>query len=214
MKFVLFVEGETEQKVLPTFFKRWLDPKLSQKVGIQPVLFVGWSELVKNFVKRAHAFLNSPRQNEIIAVISLLDLYGPDIYPSHKTTANERYLWAKAELEGRVNHPKFRQHFAVHECEAWLLSDPNGFPNEVRSALPAKCSQPEQVNFNQPPKMLLHRLYSEKTKSSYKPVSHGAELFGELDPGVAYNKCPRLKSMLDDMLALAEAAGLRRVDAR
>jgi predicted ATP-dependent endonuclease of OLD family len=37
VKFVLFVEGETEQKVLPGFLKRWLDTKLEERVGIQAV---------------------------------------------------------------------------------------------------------------------------------------------------------------------------------
>ena len=208
MKFVVFVEGETEQKNLPKFLKRWLDPKLTKPVGIQPVLFVGWSELVKHFVKRANAHLNSPDRDEIIAVISVMDLYGPTIYPNHLTTANERYTWAKAELESRVGHPKFRQHFAVHECEAWLLSDPKVLPNEVSRKLPPSHTNPETVNFNNPPKKVLHKLYREKLRETYKEVVHGTELFRQLDPQKAYDKCPRLRAMLDEMLSLARAAGL------
>jgi predicted ATP-dependent endonuclease of OLD family len=208
MKFVLFVEGETEQKVLPAFLKKWLDPQLSQRVGIQPVLFVGWSELVKNLVKRAHAHLNGPDKNDIIAVIGLLDLYGPDFYPDDKTTAKERYDWAKAKFEAEVNHLKFRQHFAVHECEAWLLSDPTLLPSEVSKKLPPSCSKPETVNFNQPPKKLLHKLYRDKLQTTYKEVTHGSGLFADLDPNLARSKCPQFKAMLDDMLALAKAAGL------
>jgi len=36
-----------------------------------------------------------------------------------KTTALERYHWAKDELERKVGHPKFRQFFAIHEVEVW-----------------------------------------------------------------------------------------------
>ncbi len=47
MKFILFVEGYTEDKVLPQFLKKWLDPRLTQPVGIKTVRFEGWQELVK-----------------------------------------------------------------------------------------------------------------------------------------------------------------------
>jgi len=210
MKFVLFVEGETEQRVLPKFLKRWLDPRLSGNVGIQPVLFVGWSDLVKNLVKRTYAHLNGPAAGEIIAVISLLDLYGPDFYPGNKTTADQRYAWAKAELEQKVGHAKFRQYFAVHECEAWLLSDLSVFPREVGQSLPGKCGQPEGVNFYEPPKKLLQKFYREKLRETYKEVTHGAELFAQLNPAVAREKCPRFRAMLDDMMSLAEKAGLSK----
>ena len=45
MKFILFVEGHTESKAVPSFLKRWLDPRLSKPIGIQSVRFDGWAEL-------------------------------------------------------------------------------------------------------------------------------------------------------------------------
>lgn len=107
MKFVLFVEGDTE-RALPPFLKRWLDPKLPQRIGITPVCFTGWPELRREVRKRAHLHLNGPKSEEIIAVISLLDLYGPNFYPSHLTGAVERYEWAKDDIEREVGHTKFR----------------------------------------------------------------------------------------------------------
>ncbi len=41
MRFILFVEGYTENKALPQFLKKWLDPKLSNPVGIKTVRFEG-----------------------------------------------------------------------------------------------------------------------------------------------------------------------------
>jgi len=76
LRFVLLVEGETESKVLPAFFKRWLDPRLSTPVGIKPVKFQGWSDLCQGVKTKANTYLNGPDKDEIIAVISLLDLYG------------------------------------------------------------------------------------------------------------------------------------------
>ena len=137
-------------------------------------------------------------------MIALLDLYGPTFYPKTKKTADERFEWAKIELEKKVNHPKFLQYFAVHETEAWLLADPDLFPLEVKRALPAKIQNPETINFDEPPAKLLERLYNLKTGRRYKKVTNGRELFGRLDPNVAYGKCPRLRELLDKMLELAK----------
>jgi hypothetical protein len=124
MKFVLFVEGHTEDKALPKFLKRWLDPRLARPVGIKTVRFEGWSELVKDAPRKAAMHLNGPDQEEIIAVIALIDLYGPTFYPKALQTAAERYDWARQDLEKQVGHPRFFQFFAVHETEAWLLAAP------------------------------------------------------------------------------------------
>lgn len=150
-------------------------------------------------------YLDGPDKNEIIAVISLLDLYGPTFYPSNLKECKERYDWAKKEIEDKVNQPKFFQFFAVHEVEAWLLSEPNIFPVGVKGAFPAKIQHPEKVNFDEPPAKLLGRLYPLHVRRSYKKVVNGKELFGKLDPNVAYKKCPRLQELLDKMLELAQA---------
>lgn len=204
MKFILFVEGHTENIALPQFLKKWLDPQLSNPVGIKTVRFEGWQELVKDAPRRASMHLGGRDNDEIIAVISLLDLYGPIFYPSHVKESEARYDWAKKEIEARVNQSKFFQFFAVHEVEAWLLSDPTIFPVDVRKALPQKIDHPETVNFDEPPAKLLDRLYRMNVKRSYKKVVNGKELFGKLDPSIAYNKCPRLQQLLNKMLDLAE----------
>jgi hypothetical protein len=203
VKFVLFVEGYTEKKALPAFLKRWLDPQLPRPVGMQTVRFEGWPELRKGVRKKAHLYLNGPQRDEILAVIGLLDLYGPTFYPGHLVNAEERNGWAKKEIEDEVDHPRFRQFFSVHEVEAWLLSQPELFPAKVRTALPGKVAQPESVNFQQPPAKLLEQLFKEKLKQTYKKITHGKNLFDKLDPSVAYNKCPHLKALLDEMLKLA-----------
>jgi hypothetical protein len=205
MKFVLFVEGHTEKQALANFLKRWLDPRLDSHIGFQVVRFDGWSDLVKETPKKARMYLN---REDIIGVISLLDLYGPTIYPVDKTTAGSRYSWAKSDLEKRVNDQNYRQFFAVHETEAWLLSDPDIFPPAIRKALPGKTQHPETVNFDEPPSKLLQRLYKEKIKRTYKKVTHGKALFDRLDPAIAYKKCPYLRELFDEMLKLAREAGL------
>jgi hypothetical protein len=203
MKFILFVEGHTEKKSLPAFLKRWLDPQLSQPIGIKTVRFEGWADFRRDVRKKALLYLNDPRHSDIRAVIGLIDLYGPTFYPGHLTAADERYIWAKKEIEAEVGHPKFRQFFAVHETEAWLLSNPDLFPAKIKSALPGRVAQPETVNFNEPPAKLLDKLYREKLNQIYKKTTFGKELFDSLEPSTVYARCQKFRELLDEMLLLA-----------
>ena len=114
MKIVLFVEGHTEHNAIAAFLKRWLDAQLEKPVGVQTVRFEGWPEMVASCAAQVQRQLNAPKK-DVIAVLALLDLYGPTFYPADKVTPTERYEWAKTYLEARVDQAKFSQHFAVHE---------------------------------------------------------------------------------------------------
>ncbi len=208
MKFVLFVEGHTERKAVPPFLKRWLDHRLELAVGVKPVRFEGWSEFLDDVKKKAHMHLEGPGSDDVIAVVGLLDLYGPTFYPEDKKTAAQRLKWATDHVQKLVGHTRFRQFFAVHEVEAWLLSQPDVFPSDVRKILPTKIEVPEKVNFDEPPAYLLSRLYRQATRKNYKKVTYGPNLFEKLDPNVAYAKCPNLRHLLDAMLKLAKNSGL------
>ena len=96
MRFVLFVEGHTEDIALPAFLKRWLDPRLGQPVGIRTVRFDGWAALLKDAPLKAHMHLNGPAKDDIVAVISLLDLYGPTFYPSNLIASDAGITRARA----------------------------------------------------------------------------------------------------------------------
>jgi hypothetical protein len=86
--------------------------------------------MVKDAPVKARLHLAKP---DVIAVIALLDLYGPTFYPDQCLAAEERYTWAKARLEKQVNDPRFRQYFAVHDVEAWILSQPEfGYRRKLR----------------------------------------------------------------------------------
>ena len=208
MKFVLFVEGYTEKKSIAAFLQRWLNRRLESPVGIQTVRFDGWAEMVKDLHRKASMFLCGPMADQIIAVVALLDLYGPDLYPPHVETAADRLNWAKADIERKVGQDHFRMFFAVHEVEAWLLSTPVLFPREVAGRLPSRVQQPETVNFETPPAVLLTRLYDQHLKRSYRKVVDGLNLFRQLDPEAVYQKCPYFARMMDDLLRLAHEAGL------
>ena len=209
MKLLLFVEGDTE-RALRKFFRRWLDDRLSERVGIKIVQFEGWRDYDDEIARKVSLQLSDESETDVIGAIGLLDLYGPTFYPRDKVGVADRYTWAKSYLEKKVDHPRFRQHFAVHETEAWLLANPENLPDPVRKALPGRCSRPEEVNFDEPPAKLLDRLYRAKLRKHYKKVIDGAKLFEALEPSRAAQKCPYLRALLDDMLSLAQDRGISK----
>lgn len=202
MKFVLFFEGYTEQKVVGPFLKRWLDSKTHESVGIKVVRFDGWPEMVKDMPKKAKMYLNGPDRHNVVAVLALLDLYGPTLYPSHLRTSRERLEWATQEMENRVGDARFCMFFAVHELEAWLLSQPEIFPRPIADAVSRISNAPEDVDFDAPPSKRLCQFFEQKTGRRYKKTTHGIQYFTKLDPEIAAEKCPELRRMLETMLKM------------
>jgi hypothetical protein len=204
MRFVLFVEGYTEDKAVRDFLARCLKPHFPplQQVGITPIRFDGWADMYRDIQKQVAFHLNDPQAGNVIAVISLLDLYGPTIYPANKSDAPSRYAWGVDHLQNRVNDERYRHHFAVHETEAWLLSDSSIFPPPVRGDIRKLSISPEKVGI---PARELDRLYLSKINRSYRKVTDGKNLFPKLQPEVALNACPYLTALVNDMVQLALA---------
>jgi Domain of unknown function (DUF4276) len=203
MKLVVFVEGDTEAACLPELLRRWLDQHCNPRVGIAIVKFAGWSDYYENIARKVQLHLSSGRREDVLGGIGLLDLYGPTLYPANARDADSRKKWAKAEIERRAGNPLFRQHIAVHETEAWLLSQPAIFPKPVADALAQRVQNPELVNFDQPPAKLLDRLYWDKLGKKYKKVIDGVDLFRKLDINIARSRCPSLLEFLDAAKELA-----------
>jgi hypothetical protein len=209
MKFMLYVEGWTEYETLSEFLCPWLSEKIGTHVDIHSVRFSGVGELVAELSKKVHTYANSDTAANIIGHIGLADLYGFPQYPDSVKSIKQRSDWARKKMVEKVDHPKFRMYLAVHEVEAWLLSDPSIFPGGIRRALPTRAfEEPETVNFDEPPAKLLHRLYMQEFQRGYKKRVHGKALFHDLKPQKVYEKCAHFQQMLDDMIALAQPAGL------
>jgi len=204
MRFILFCEGQTERLMAP-FLKRWLDSQLPAAVKVQPVRFNGWRHMLDDIPVKVALWLNKEGADDIVAVVSLLDLYGPTIYPQDANSPMRRKDWIKKHIEDKANHARFRHYSAVHEVEAWLLSQPEIFPASMRDLI-QKFQRPEEVNDQKPPSRRLKEIYFARVGRSYKKTVNGYDLFGKLDPDVARAKCPCLKSMLDEMVILAREA--------
>lgn len=209
MKFILMVEGYTEKEGLVSLFKKWLDPRLNHAIGIKMDSSKGCDEFIYQGVRKAKKHIEDPQNADLIGVIGLLDLYGPQkFYPPGKNSVDERFRWGKKYFEDQVGDTRFRMFFAVHEVEAWLLSDPTLFGPEVAKAFPGKIRQPEEVNFDEHPSVLINKIYREKLHMGYKKRTTGRELLEKIDPNLVYARCPYFAQMLDEMLKMAKTAGL------
>ena len=205
MKFVVFVEGHTEQSALPAFLHRAVNARLSTRVGVDIVRFKGWGNYEKQVSEAVRRQLTRPTGKKLIAVIGLIDFYGPRFLPSREGVA-ERAAIGKAHIESLVNDDNFRHHFAVHETEAWLLADPAIHDRRVRASLSRYATHPEAVNDENPPSRVLEAIYRQHLKQRYQKRLHGGRLFQALDPDKVYACCPHFSRLIDDMIVLAEAA--------
>lgn len=220
MKFIVLVEGETEDKGVEGFINRWLTTQFTvgSRVGVKCVRFEGWPELRDETPKRARMYLTDPNYIDVIAVISLIDLYGPTFYPVGKTTVKERYTAGCVYMHDRVRKhfddhglpaslsDKYHHFFAVHETEAWLITRPELFAKEVRGAL-GKQKPPEEINFKTPPGKLLEELYMKHLKRKYVKTTAGRNIFPKLDAAKVAEQCPYLLAMLHKLRELAKDAG-------
>jgi hypothetical protein len=198
---VLIVEGDSDKRALRPFLQRWLNGKTSQTVAIDVVNVKGFGNYFNKCPSKATLHLKNPN----VAVIGLLDLHGPD-YPNHCKTSDKQCTHLRQDMQQKVGSDRFRQHFAIHELEAWLLSDPTIFPPDVEKALAKKVTNPESLQAKDLPNKLLERLYLEKMRRDYKKRVHGPALFTKLDPTLAAKKCPALAALLDDLLTFATSA--------
>ena len=205
-RIALFVEGDTErgsarQKTLQPFFHKWLDrqlPKLG-KVGITVVGFQGVSDYLDELAKKIALYLDEGAAN---CVFGLVDLYGlPNrIDLTRCTTVAEKVNKARQQIRALVPpkfRTRFRQHFAVHEVEAWLLAYPEKWPRDVQDRIAKRA--PEEVNFTEPPAKFLKKLLGGR----YKKTVAARNIFPFVDPQVAIDKCPHLKRLASDMLEVA-----------
>ncbi|MEO7715688.1 MAG: DUF4276 family protein [Capsulimonas sp.] len=206
MKFILFVEGETERKALPEFLSRCITLRFSEgkHVRFEAIDLKGWANLHKEVAQRSRDYIEGPEKDKIIAIISLLDLYGPDFCPEGESIAT-RYELGVEHMKRSMDDKKYRHFFAVHETEAWLLSDPRIFPQKVQEALKPLSKNPEKINSGHPPAKQLNTIYRSKLNRSYNKVTDGANLFPQLDAKIALDACPYLNQMIEGLVNLVKA---------
>lgn len=182
-RIALLVEGETEQYV-KLFLHRWLNRQLpmDRRIGLRVVRCHGVGNYLRELAQRVNLAISRDRAD---FVFGLVDLYGLPIDMSRCSTIEEKVSLARQIISGRINKPQrkfFRQHFAVHEIEAWLLAYPDQWPQAIRDQVRAR--PPEQVNFDKPPSKLLGELLG-----GYKKIVHAKRIFSSVDAQTAIDVC-------------------------
>jgi hypothetical protein len=205
VKLQLYVEGDTEAHALPGLVRRWLDQKAGAHVRVLVESLDGWQRFAGEIDAKVRLRLRQGDSSQLIGVIGILDLYGPQFYPAGVTTADDRVMWATKHFEAEVNDRRFRMFMAVHEIEAWILSQPSLLPPQVSKVLPSR--PPEQVDFGEPPSKLLHGLYKKRLKRHYKKTVDSVNMLAMLDLQVLHDRCPYAAAFLDAVLDMARAAG-------
>ncbi|HEX3998572.1 MAG TPA: hypothetical protein VHX65_08495, partial [Pirellulales bacterium] len=120
------LEYRFTQKSVNAYLKRWLDTKLKPNyVGLATIDLGGSGHFVKEYAMQARDHLAAASLTGTIGVIGLLDFYGCP------TAALDARL-----MEKEVDDKRFRMFYAVHESEAWLLSQPEIMPWAISDALP------------------------------------------------------------------------------
>ncbi|MCI0640789.1 MAG: DUF4276 family protein [Gemmataceae bacterium] len=201
-RIALFLEGETE-RALPPFIHRWVDPQLPEgkKVGITPVKFQGVSNYLDDLSKKVGLYLENGRADFVVGLVDLYGIPKERIDLSRHATIKDKIVAARGYIRNLVPkqyRDRFRQHFAVHEVEAWLLAYPKELSSEKEAQAQIKKRSPEEVNFKEPPAEFLRRILR-----GYKKTTTARNLFPRVDPQIAIDKCPYLKRFMDDLLALA-----------
>lgn len=199
MRIVFLVEGDSDKRAIPPFIKRFLENRGLGHVGCEAVESGGWAKLSASAHERARLYLD---RDASYRVVTLLDLHGPDFLP-HDKPVGERISHGRQLLESKLRDPRYRCFFAVHELEAWLLSDPSILPRAIQQQI---RHHPEEQNDNVPPKKLLKSLYRRHLNREYKETTDAVNLFLRLDPMKAASSCPNLKLLLDQVEQWALAA--------
>ncbi len=214
MKFVMIVEGETEKRGVPDLLARSLTERgLPQRIGIDPInLKGGGTDLFDKVAQKGKSYVRGGPgfQAKTIGVFGLLDLYNPSfdrIWPASAVSRDDRLDWAARRVENRVNSPMFRMFFAVHEVEAWILSQPEILPFYAKlSVLERKrIAQPELVNFRNPPARWLAEHWWNNLRRKYMKTVDGPNLMRKLNPTVVFGKCPQFRKIVEFMVERASA---------
>lgn len=194
MRIVFLVEGDTEQKTFPPFFRRWLASRQLMHVGIRAISLDGGAKFAKEAAQRAQDLLSGRTKERIEAVFGVLDVHG-----NLSDGSDAKIQRSVEEIETLVGDPRFRMFYAKFETEAWLLSDKSIFPTDIQARI-ASAGAPES---RARPAKDLDSWYRTDLGSQYKKTVNGFNLFSRLDPDIAAHKCPHLRKILDALLDVA-----------
>ena len=202
MRFILIVEGDTEKRSIEGLIRKHLAEKTRKNIGVTAININGYGNFFRDLPQKVKKYLTGPDKEEIIAIAGLMDLYKTPYAREVNRSIRERILQGTQLFEDSVKQDRFRMFFAVHEYEAWLLSDVEKFDPAIKGRIASHARNPEEVNTDEPPSKYLKRIYSEYLHREYKKTVDGKVLMGRVDPQKVYEKCPNYRVMIDFFVSL------------
>lgn len=204
MTFGLLVEGYTERAALQQFLRRALAGRGRTGIGFRTYMSGsgGNSRYVAEFpilARKAavHGF-----------VFGLLDLHRlpATVLPHGRLPTAAAVSTAKRALEERLPsdlRSRVRQHFAVHEVEAWILA--GSAPAERGIEIPkAWHNRPEELDGDQPPSARLDDCFRPRFGVRYDKAVHGPQLLARTDPAEVLERCPHFRLLVEDIEAAVD----------
>jgi hypothetical protein len=202
-RIVILCEGDTEESAIKYFVWRQWQKDGFGEIGLSTV------NLKAQFEKISRYAQNNAKKDEVLAVFTLIDLYGMDRVRhrkddglSHKVVRVQK--WLRKGLSAKTRQ-KFRPHLSVHEVEAWLLADGLCLAKRLNDQTIQPDPYAETRNFENPPSRRLQTLFQKTRSKSYLKIQDNTVLFQDADFATVYASCPYFKAFYDELKAVAEA---------
>ena len=202
-RIIILCEGDTEENAIRYFVWRQWQKDGFGEIGLPTINLRAQFEKVSRFTQ------NNAKKEEVLAVFTLIDLYGmnrvrhskDDDLP-HKVARVQR--WLQKGLSAKIRQ-KFHPHVSVHEVEAWLLADGHCLARRLKDKNIEPDPQAEQRNFENPPSSRLKSLFKKYKREGYAKIEDGIPLFQDAEFDTVYASCSYFKAFYDDLKAVAEA---------
>lgn len=200
----ILCEGSTEENAVNLFIKKHWDVS---SVGLKAV-----QTTADDIIEDADIAIDN---GDAQAVFSLFDLYGFKHELRDSQGFKKDYLalttrkdqikfcvdYYRRHLKEQVsNKEEFHPHFSIHEIEAWILADTTSVSRKLKICNYKGEANPEEINFDNPPKKRLNNLFSTHLKTRYKENSDSKNIFPKLDFNTVYSKCHYFKLFYDELV--------------
>lgn len=199
-RIVILCEGDTEEHCVKHFLRRSLDAEGLKPVGLHPINLRGKLDDVRAYVPRYQ------RDERVIAAFTLVDLYGINRVTHAVThTLDDKVVSVKSWLrDGLENYPEFfHPHVCVHEIEAWFLAEGEALRTRLKAHGLTASNNAEELNFLDPPKKRLNRLFKQYLHRPYEENGDGQPLFKALEHELVYERCRYYREFYDDLVSCA-----------
>ena len=207
MTIVIYCEGETEQRVLP-FLLNYFQARRRADEAQARLSARSLNGVSAYLTKIGPAVRNRIDVEGDQVVFGLIDFYRCGLHFVRPKAQDTDTLARRVEhLESQIHEliptgcrRHFHQHFAVHEIEAWILSDEEPLHKRLGDSQLGPWPRPEEVNLNKSPSTQIMELYWNKRRESYQKTTDGENLLRKANPDRIYEKCPYFREFVDEVL--------------